>query len=90
MEGGGGSGGASEARGGRSVGSGGPLGYREMALGRSCTDVAVLLGISSTCSISSCFTTSSTSTAWSGESEPAGAITTNTGLLEKQFTSNRI
>lgn len=37
---------------------------------RGSLDVAVLVGISSTCSISSCFTISSASTAWPGESEP--------------------
>lgn len=36
----------------------------------SCVDVAVQVGVSTDCSISSCLTISSASSAWSGESEP--------------------
>lgn len=38
-----------------------------------CADVAVLVGVSTACSISSCLTISSASSAWSGESEPGAA-----------------
>lgn len=38
-----------------------------------CVDVAVLVGVSTACSISSCLTISSASSAWSGESEPGAA-----------------
>lgn len=40
---------------------------------RSRPSVVVLVGVSSSCSISSCFTISSASTAWPGESEPVVA-----------------
>lgn len=36
-------------------------------------DVAVLVGLSTACSMSSCLTISSASNAWSGESEPEEA-----------------
>lgn len=39
----------------------------------SCVDVAVLVGVSTACSMSSCLTISSASNAWSGESEPEEA-----------------
>ena len=42
-------------------------------LHNSCADMAVLVGVSSTCSMSSCLTISSASNAWSGESEPEEA-----------------
>lgn len=38
-----------------------------------CADVAVLVGVSTVCSMSSCLTISSASNAWSGESEPEEA-----------------
>lgn len=48
-------------------------------------DVRVLLGISSACSISSCFMISSASMAWPGESEPGVAETTwNLSAVQKQ------
>lgn len=48
-------------------------------------DVRVLLGISSACSISSCFMISSASMAWPGESEPGVAETTrNLSAVHKQ------
>lgn len=36
----------------------------------SCVDVAMLAGLSTACSMSSCLTISSASNAWSGESDP--------------------
>lgn len=67
------SGDASGMCGGRSGGSCDTLELKLEVAERSCVDVAVLVGVSTACSMSSCLTISSASIAWSGESEPEEA-----------------
>lgn len=67
------SGDASGMYGGRSGGSCDTLELKLEVAERSCVDVAVLVGVSAACSMSSCLTISSASIAWSGESEPEEA-----------------
>lgn len=67
------SGEASGVCGGRRGGSCDTLELKLEVAERSCVDVAVLVGVSTACSMSSCLTISSASIAWSGESEPEEA-----------------
>lgn len=67
------SGDASGTCGGRRGGSCDTPELKLLVAERSGVDVAVLVGVSTACSMSSCLTISSASMAWSGESEPEEA-----------------